>query len=293
MKRGDGFLIIGYLGPAGTFTEAAAKEAFSQVEEEVDYRPLPTIVDVLDAVNEQVVDAGVVPIENSIQGTVLPTFDGLLERNSLQMAHEVVLPIEQHLLTVSPLDIGDIREVWSHPQALAQCAKFIHNLGATEIVYASTAAAAVALSESARRDVAVIGSVHAAQGAHLHIQQHNVADYPGNWTRFAVVQRGLDGKTFSASTLCKTMLGVVPFNDNPGVLASILQVFATLGLNLCFIESRPTKTRLGMYHFLLEIQASTEEEDMQTAIRVLGAYGHDVRVLGCYLRQTAERDRLS
>ncbi|WP_054968113.1 prephenate dehydratase [Alicyclobacillus ferrooxydans] len=291
--------MIAFLGPAGTFTETAAKNAFADLSPET-FQPMASIPAVLEAVAQGHVSAGVVPMENSIQGTVHVTIDGLLSHPRLEIVEEVLLRIEQHLMVTEQTRTDQVTEVWSHPQALAQCRAFILDRGLCEVQFDSTAAAAAELAKQQRTDVAVIGPKSAATEHGLSVVQSDIADVSENWTRFAVVrinrtEAALPGvapteknATHEASRFAqqdkKTMLVVIPYGNFPGVLASILNVFATLGLNLCWIESRPTRLRLGTYQFFVEIQTGTENDSLQTAISVLEAYGHGTRVLGSYER---------
>lgn len=291
--------MIAFLGPTGTFTEKAARNAFTDLGPEA-FQPMASIPAVLEAVAAQDVEAAVVPMENSIQGTVHVTIDGLLRHPKLEIAKEVLLRIEQYLMVHEQTQLEQVTEVWSHPQALAQCRAFILEHGLHEVQFDSTAAAAAELAKSPRTDVAVIGPKQAAFEHSLKVVRSDIADVSENWTRFAVVRihqaetlsapptpaekGGTDDVQDSTASDKKTMLVVIPYGNFPGVLASILNVFATLGLNLCWIESRPTRQRLGTYQFFVEIQTGTESDALKTAITVLEAYGHGTRVLGSYER---------
>ena len=280
--------MIGFLGPAGTFTEQAAHCAFPTADA-TSFCPMPSIPAVLDAVANGEVRSGVVPMENSIQGTVHVTIDGLLARPRLEITREILLRIEQHLMVLEGGNGEQIEEVWSHPQALAQCRSFIRDRKLREVQFDSTAAAAAALASSNRQDVAAIGPQQAAVEHGLAVIENNIADVTENWTRFAVVRsvgtgevNTLVGDGFDEIEEKKTMLVVTPYQNIPGVLASVLNVFSALGLNLSWIESRPTRQRLGTYQFFVEIQAGIETESLKRSISVIEAYGHKVHILGSY-----------
>lgn len=285
--------MIAYLGPNGTFTERAAQTAFPEFDAEA-LQPLASIPAVLEAVAIGNADAGVVPVENSIQGTVHVTIDGLLAHPGLEIVKEVLLRIEQHLMVWPGADPDRVSEVWSHPQALAQCREFIRRSGLKEVQYDSTAAAAAELASAERTDVAVIGPEQAALAHRLQVAKRNIADVEENWTRFVVIERLSEiadsrenekpgnQRQDGIANQKKTMMVVTPYHNFPGVLASILNVFSTLGLNLCWIESRPTRQRLGSYQFFLEIQTGIEDASLRRSLDVLEAYGHRTRIFGSY-----------
>lgn len=226
-------------------------------------------------------------MENSIQGTVHTTIDSLLMYSSIAITNELVVPIQQDLIMRQSGSMDLVTEVWSHPQALAQCGSLIRKLRAVEVSYPSTAAAAEALATTERSDVAVICAGNNARRLGLSVVLENIAETYANFTRFAVVgkrdsQTKLPPSMPAQTSVCKTMVVVTPVTDSAGVLASILSVFATLGHNLCWIESRPTRVQLGTYQFILEIQSHLLLERTQRALSVLRAYGHEVHSLGCY-----------
>lgn len=272
-----------FLGPHGTFTEEAATRLAGSTQAEL--VPYPSISDVLEAVSNGAVNHGVVPVENSIEGAVHVTLDAILAHPNLIVQGELVLPVEQNLLTNGELHMADIVEVWSHPQALAQCRAFLHPLGVREVIFDSTARAAAALQASGRTDVAAIGTRSAAQLFNLTILRDKIQDVRENDTRFVLV--GEQGDLLYSNTQLlsanKTMLVLTPCQEQAGVLASLLNVFAALHLNLSWIESRPTRARLGTYQFFLDIDAGMQSHEMKTALRVIQAYGHSVRVLGSYV----------
>jgi prephenate dehydratase len=271
-----------FLGPRGTFTEEAATRLADSSQ--VELVPYPSISEVLEAVSNGTVNRGVVPLENSIEGAVHVTLDAILAHPNLVVQQELVLPVEQNLLTNGKLHLTDIAEVWSHPQALAQCRAFLHPLGVREVVFDSTARAAAALQESRRTDVAAIGTQIAAHLFNLTILRDKIQDVRENDTRFVLVGQQADPLPSSTKQCAnKTMLVLTPCREQAGVLASLLNVFAALHLNLSWIESRPTRARLGKYQFFMDIAAGMQAEEMQTALKVIEAYGHSVRVLGTYV----------
>jgi len=270
-------LKVGYLGPHGTFTEAAARRYFAV--HEVEWVQFPSILDVLYAVSTQEIDHGVVPIENSLEGSVTMTLDGLAQIKDLFVEAEVVLAIEQNLMVNDQVaTLQQIKEIWSHPQAIAQCREFIHQLGAKVRLCDSTAAAAAEVAASGRQDVAAIGPAIAAEHFHLKVLQQNLQDVSENYTRFVLVGHGVKHQP----NMEKTILLVSLEEDRPGALVHVLNLFAAVGLNLSRIESRPTRKKLGTYQFYIEVEAGLSDEPMQNVIRMVELTGHAVRVLGSY-----------
>jgi prephenate dehydratase len=231
---------IAYLGPQGTFSEEAAIRFFTG--HDVEWIICDSIFDVLECVAEQQADKGIVPIENALEGTINISLDGILA-NRLFISSEAILPISLHLLAHAEVNVADIREVWSIQPALDQCKDFIRSIKAKRKQYNSTAAAALAIKEEARPDVAAIASEWAAQTFGLEIIARDIQDLHENRTRFVVVskEREVDAPT-------KTMIMISPHDEYPGMLSAILNVFSALSINLSWIESRPTKKRLGTYN---------------------------------------------
>ncbi|MBH0155337.1 prephenate dehydratase [Fictibacillus sp. 5RED26] len=267
---------VAYLGPQGSFSEEAAFRYFADQKNE--WHKCDSIVDVLEAVEEGIADKGIVPIENSIEGTINITADGLL-RHDLFVEAEIIFPVSLHLLSLKGAQLEEIREVWSIVPALAQCRDFIREAKVKSKHYDSTSAAAQAVTNQERKDVAAIASKYAAEVFDLEIIKSGIQDNSNNHTRFVVISKE-NKKVHPENT--KTMLLISPTSDYSGVLSSILNVFTALSINLTWIESRPTKKQLGTYHFFVEAQNGFHEEKMNKAITILEAFGHDVRVLGSY-----------
>jgi len=269
-------LKVGYLGPKGTFSEEAALLYFSNGENEtVMYS---NIFDVLEAVDEGEVDKGIVPIENAIEGTITMTTDGLINHD-VWIEGEAVLPVKLHLLTVKGANLEDIKEIWSIPPALAQCRVFTKKIKAETKHYSSTSGAAEALSQEGRQDAGAVASELAAKTFGLDIAKRDIHDNDCNSTRFLVLSKTPNGNLYETG---KSMLLITPTEDRPGLLAIILNVFSSLGINLSWIESRPTKKKLGTYRFFLEAALGVHEPNLKKAITILETYGYEVRVLGSY-----------
>ncbi|WP_062106983.1 prephenate dehydratase [Bacillus niameyensis] len=267
---------VAYLGPKGTFSEEAAIRYFN--EDNIEPIMFSTIFDVLEAVDEGKVDKGIVPIENAIEGTITMTTDGLLQ-HQLWIDGEVVLPVKLHLLTNHGAKLEEIQEVWSIPPALAQCRIFTKKLGAVTKQHSSTAGAAEALRNSGRLDAGAVASEWAAKTFGLDICAGDIHDNDCNSTRFVIVTKKPNQEFHDGD---KSMLLITPTEDRPGLLAIILNVFSSLGINLTWIESRPTKKKMGTYRFFIETAKGTSRANLEKAITILETYGYDIRLLGSY-----------
>jgi prephenate dehydratase len=275
-----GSMRVGFLGPLGTFTEQALKsQPDLAVAELIPYRTMP---DVLDAVEAGEVELGFVAIENSIEGTVNLTQDELAFNHQLLIQREVVLDIEHCLLAKPGTTIDDVKVVLSIPVASAQCHAFLRNrVGGAELRAAnSTAEAARMVSEEAGDGAAAVAPRGAALLYGLDIIAADIADHPGNQTRFVLVAReGIPQPTGHD----RTALVVYQRADEPGSLISILQEFAARRINLSNLLSRPTKDGgLGDYCFVVYCDGHVADELVADAMRALHAKQGHVKFLGSY-----------
>jgi prephenate dehydratase len=271
---------VGFLGPLGTFTEQALmSQPDLAAAEHVLYRTMP---DVLDAVDSGEVDVGFVAIENSIEGTVNLTQDELAFNHDLLIQREVVLDIEHCLLARPGTTLADVKVVYSIPVATAQCHAFLRNSVASAELRAtnSTAEAARMVSEELGAGAAAIAPRTAAELYSLDVLADDVADHPGNQTRFVVVAReGVPAPTGHD----RTALVVYQRADEPGSLISILQEFAARRINLSNLLSRPTKEGgLGDYCFIVYAEGHVADELLADAMRALHAKQGGVKFLGSY-----------
>jgi prephenate dehydratase len=270
---------IAYFGPAGTFTEQA-------VLSQPDYaagvlKPLPSISDVLEAVEQGAVDLGFVPLENGIEGTVPVALDGLIFDFDLLIQREVVLDIHLALLANHGTDLSMVRTVVSFPHALAQCRKFLAERvpAAAHAAAASTAEAARSLGERPDPGCAVIAPRSAAAVYGLDVLAEAVEDHPDNQTRFvSVAPAGIPRPTGHDRTSIVCFQG----KDRPGSLHSILGQFAARDINLTKLESRPTKRGLGDYCFVIDLEGHVADEIVGDCLRDLHASLADVKFLGSY-----------
>jgi len=271
---------VGFFGPFGTFTEQALRsQADLAAGEAVDFRTVP---DVLDAVANGAVDVGVVPIENSIEGTVNFTQDALAFDYDLVITREVVLDIELCLVGRPGTGLEDAKVVLSIPVATAQCHRFLRErLPHADVRAAnSTAEAARLVAEEAAEGTVAIAPRVAADRYGLGVLEAGVEDHPGNQTRFVVVAReGIPAPTGHD----RTAMVVFQRADEPGSLISILQEFAARRINLSNLLSRPTKDGgLGDYCFIVYADAHIADELMADAVRALHAKQGHVKFLGSY-----------
>jgi prephenate dehydratase len=276
---GAGRRRIAFLGPEGTFTEQALlTQADLSAEELV---PLPTILDVLTAVDTGEVDLGFVGIENSIEGTVTVTIDALALEHELFIQREVVLGINLNLMAPAGVARGDIRRVLTFPQASAQCRGWLQReLPGVDVVAANSNAEAAQLIAAERDGVsAAIAPSLAAKIYDLEVLATDIEDHPENQTRFVLV--GRDGVP-SPTGHDKTTIVVFQRADQPGSLLAILQEFAARAINLTNLQSRPTKRQLGDYCFVIDLEGHLDDELVADCLRDLKSKVADVKFLGSY-----------
>jgi prephenate dehydratase len=271
---------VGFLGPSGTFAEEALRA--SAPPQEVDEAPYATVWETVKAVQDGEVDQAVVPIENSLEGSVTTTLDALAgEGSDVRIVAEVVRPITHCLIARDGIALEDVSRVLSHPQALAQCARFLHERlpGVPSEVAASTAEAvrsAVASSEP----LAAIGTRLAADLYGGSVLAEGVEDRPDNLTRFVWLARA---GTPPHRPPDKTSVVFWGFNDeSPGALVAVLRELADRGVNLTKIESRPRRVQLGHYMFFADLDGAEDDPPVRDALAGLAGRVETLRVLGSY-----------
>lgn len=272
---------LGHLGPAGTFTEEAARATAGGAGELV---PYPTVPETVAAVLSGAVDAALVPIENSLEGTVTATVDALSAEPRLRMVGEAVLAVRQCLIAREAIALERIEEVRSHPQALAQSARFLRERlpGARLVPAGSTAEAVRSLDGPG---AAAIASRTAADLHGAVVLEEGIEDEDGNATRFAWL--AVDGSApfpppAGDDTWKTSVLFAGAGDAKPGWLVRCLSEFAFRGVNLVKIESRPARRQLGHYVFLADCEG--REDDPAVADTLAGLQDHcdQLRVLGSY-----------
>jgi prephenate dehydratase len=279
----------GYLGPEGTFSEEALLG--SVAAQTVAPVALETIRDAVVAVQERAVEWSLVPIENSIEGSVTVTLDTLAgEASEVAIVGEVVLPVRHNLIAAESLELGQIETVVSHPHVPGQCTRFLHGpLAHARVVAASSTAEAVRLvSERKDGSLAAIGTRLASELYECVVIEEGIQDREDNETRFVWLARADSG--FGAPPL-RTQTGnghktsLVFWGagaDHAGWLVLCLSEFAKREINLTKIESRPMREQLGHYMFFVDLEGSLEDEVVAQALTGLRAMCEQVRVLGSY-----------
>jgi len=269
---------VGYLGPAGTYTEEALRASAPPGVEKV---PFPTIYDTVMAVHDGKVDRAVVPIENALEGAVSATIDTLaLDATDVRIVAEVDLPIHHCVVAGGELDLDDVKRVVSHPQATAQCRRFLRERlpGAEVVVAPSTADAVLSVRDSSGPDVA-LGSRLAAELYGCRVLAADVEDNPDNVTRFVwLAPAAAAGGSGSKTSLVFWGSG----DESPGWLVHALQELAGRGVNLTRIESRPRRISLGHYMFFLDLEGGADDPPVAEALAALSEQVEVLRVLGSY-----------
>jgi prephenate dehydratase len=272
-----------YLGPPGTFSEEALLAAAHLAGEEVDPLPCATVPDVVLAVQERRAERGVVPIESAGEGSVDATLDALAaEAPDVEIVGEVVLPVRHALIARAEVGLQDVAVVVSHPQALAQCSRFLRRElpAARAVAWTSTAEAVRAAAERAGEGWAAIGTERAAGLYGCSVLRPGVEDLAGNATRFVWLA---PAGTPPARPPAKTSVVFAGAGAGaPGWLVRCLSEFAFRGVNLTRIESRPRRDRLGDYLFFVDLEGATHDERVRGAVEGLRAHCDLVRVLGSY-----------
>ncbi|MBI4282516.1 MAG: prephenate dehydratase [Chloroflexi bacterium] len=268
---------IAYLGPAGTFTEAASLRYDPQAQ----LIPFASIAAVAASVESGMAEEGVVPIENSLEGSVNDTLDLLIHDSSLSICQEVVIPIEHCLLVKAGSSAQEIRVIYSHPQALGQCRRFTERCfpRAQAVASLSTAAAVTDMIQS-QTPAAAIAPRRAAELYGAEILAQGIQDNPANYTRFVVLAKHDHPPTGRDKTsLCFSF-----DDDRAGILYSVLGHFATRNINLAKVESRPNKESLGRYVFLVDLEGHRQDASVQEALRGVQAEVSMMKVFGSYPR---------
>jgi prephenate dehydratase len=275
-----------YLGPEGTFAEAALSRVVTGSEGQ--RQPAAGVPAALAAVRSGEADAALVPLENSVEGSVPATMDGLADGAPLVITREVVLPVTMTLVARPGTALEDVGSLASHPHALAQSARWLaeHLPHVTPLPTTSTAAAAAAVA-AGEFDAAVCAPI-AAERYRLATLVEDIADFPGAVTRFVLVS--LPGRLPSPTGNDKSSL-VAVVGDRTGALLELLREFAVRGISLTRIESRPTRERIGVYSFSLDCEGHVLDRRVGEALAALHRVCDDVRFLGSYPRADGRENR--
>jgi prephenate dehydratase len=268
---------IAHLGPSGTYTEAAAKVYAPDAE----LLPAATFTSSVEMVERGEADAAVCAMENALDGGINETIDLLLrEQDVISIQGEVVVPVT-HLLVGAPgIDLSEAKVVYSHPSALAQCRHRLEVLAPNARPVAALSTTAAIETSMREPGTLAVGNALSAQLYKATVYAEDIADEPGNETRFVVIGR----EDSSATGDDKTSLAFTTHHDRPGSLVEVLGIFSKRGINLTRIESRPTRRALGQYVFLLDVQGHREDGPVADAIEEARGVTLWLRVLGSYPR---------
>ncbi len=281
-------MLVGYFGPEGTFTHEAALDSARGAE--VELVSFPTIYETVMAVHDGTVERSLVPIENSLEGSVNATLDALaMETEDVAIVAEVVQPIRQCLIARTELELADVEVVVSHPQATAQCARFIRaRLAGARVMTGISTADAVRMVAEHDGPWAALGTRAAAEHYGCRVLRAGVEDVPDNETRF--VWLGPVGAAPGGPADTHPLLGpwktAIVFwgigSEAPGWLVGCLSEFAGRDVNLTRIESRPRKQGLGRYMFFADLEGRDTEPHVASALAGLRGHVEVLRVLGSY-----------
>lgn len=282
--------IIAHLGPNGTYSEVASLCYVQYLQEkegmESQLIPIPSISQTLRTLAQGKADLAIVPVENSIEGTVAITLDTLWELEGLHIQQGITIPIVHNLLSLARSN-SEIKTVYSHPQALAQCQKWLENNLPQAVLIPSNSTTEALHHLSHEPSCGAIASSRAAHLYDLPIKEENINDYPDNCTRFWVISRDECHHGDYVS------LGFSFQANIPGVLVKPLQIFANKQINLTKIESRPTKRSLGEYLFFVDLAGDVSQFPIQSALQELATVTKTLKVLGNYDIMKIDRQELS
>jgi prephenate dehydratase len=271
-------LRLAFLGPHGTFSEEAALRYQPQAQAV----PMATITAAFSAVESGMADEGILPIENSLEGSVPETLDLLVHSlRSLSIRRELTLPIDHLLLTRPGTRAESVKTVFAHPQALGQCRGFIERCFPKAVIEAALSNSAAVEEMMAHEEAAAIGTRRAAEIYGAEVLATGIQDRNPNVTRFVVLSREDSEPTGDDRT--SIALAFVT-EDRPGLLVGALQEFSDRTINLSKIESRPSKEKLGTYIFLMDVDGHRSEPALAEALEAVEKRCSFFRVLGSYPR---------
>jgi prephenate dehydratase len=279
---------VGYLGPQGTFSEEALLASVQS--EAVEPVAMASIYDTIKALRQGLVRWAIVPIENSLEGSISVTLDELAgEPADLKIVGEVVLRVRHALIATEMLPLAEIETVMTHPQVPGQCTRLLREelAGARVLAASSTAEAVRSVLAEGRRGASAIGTPLAARIYGGTVIRSGVEDNEDNETRFVWLARAEEQQSVAPlhepGTECKTSLVFWGLGaERPGWLVQCLDEFARREINLTKIESRPRRERLGSYSFFVDLSGALQEADVAAAVEGLRGHCEEVRVLGSY-----------
>lgn len=283
----DRNLRIGFQGEKGAYSEKAIANMFSgQPVEKVAFR---TSYAVVEALKKEKIDFGLLPIENSVMGSITRTYDLLLE-HKLHISREVIIPIHHSLLVADGVSASEVRRIYSHPAAIAQCEVFLRKFENTNILPTyDTAGSARMIAEQGIKDAAAIASAEAADLYGLKLLEQNIEDYPHNQTRFVLVSTE-EKQNPESAVLPNKVTAAFDTLDQPGMLYQCLGVFEQFGVNLTQLASRPSKSEPWKYHFFVDLDGRKDDEQVAAAFAEIRKLSGFLFVIGSYPKFEAGPD---
>lgn len=266
---------ISFQGERGAYSEEAIIKHYGSTASPI---PKPYLREVFDSVENGVADLGLVPVENTLEGSIVRTYDLLLER-SLKVVDEVILRVNHCLIVNKGVSSYDVKKVYSHPQALGQCRFYLEECGYEPIAAYDTAGSVKMLKEEGIRDAAAIASRRAAEVYDMVVLDQGIETHKENFTRFMAIGDEEHPPTGDYKTSIAFIL-----EHRPGTLFKSLRAFADRGINLTKIESRPQLGKPWEYIFFLDFEGHKEDPNMSDALIVLKENSRFLKVLGSYPR---------
>ncbi|HLE75517.1 MAG TPA: prephenate dehydratase [Candidatus Bathyarchaeia archaeon] len=274
-KAGKQKVKVAFQGERGAYSESAVYTFFGAT---VDVKPCRDLAEVFESVDKQESQYGVVPVENSLEGSVNQTYD-LFLTHDLKVCGEIIIKIDHCLIANPSTSLEAVKAVYSHPQALAQCRNFLERLGRELIPTYDTAGSVKMLKEKGLKDAAAVASERAAELYGMKILAREIADNPTNYTRFFVLSREDSPMTGKDKTSI-----IFSAAHTPGSLYTALGEFAKRNINLTKIESRPTKQTPWEYNFYLDFEGHRGEQRCAEALKALEKSATFIKILGSYPR---------
>ena len=262
---------LGILGPKGTHSEEAALWLKKFLRKDFKLEICADIFDVLTAVKEKKFDAGLVPVENSLEGSINITLDTLARSDTLTIARELVWPVKNFLMTKPLVEVKSVKKIFSHTQPLAQCRKFLHKtFPDVEIISTTSTARAAELVAESDEICAAICPERAGKLNGLAIAAKNIQDNSNNFTRFFEISyRPRDAAPIETFDGDKVLIICQIDGSRAGSLCGVLEEFAKRGVNMTRIESRPARTILGAYIFFFDLETDAGDDALREAIRAV------------------------
>lgn len=269
----DKQLIVAFQGEPGAYSEQAIREHFGAQATSL---PCRTFGEIFEAIQNGRATHGMLPVENSLAGTVIPAYDQLVDHD-LHVQAEVVVRVEHCLMAPEGTKLEDVKQAWSHYQALGQCEQTLRRMNIEPVTYYDTAGSARDLAANPEPNTAAIASALAAETYGLNILVHNLEDTDFNFTRFFVLGYDVPPRQDPSKTSI-----ILTTRHEPGALFQVLSELANRGINMTKIESRPRRNRPWHYLFYVDFEGHSEDDNVQEALLGILHQSSFLKVLGSY-----------